>query len=206
MRISVMTVTVNIVIAAAFVVVLTLGGCTPSVRYTSERQTSPAADESPDSSQSTQSIQTAQSAQSTQAQPQRPSAPLPKPFSNASQKKLIQAAESYLGTPYRFGGMSRTGVDCSGFTGLVYSEVYGVNLPRTSAKMWKKGRAVSLNAARPGDLCFFSNSGKKGRIDHVGIYMGNNRFIHASSSGGVMYSNLKETYFSKRFAGIRRMH
>ena len=101
--------------------------------------------------------------------------------------------------------MSRTGVDCSGYTGLVYREVYGVYLPRTSAKMWKKGKPVPVNAARPGDLCFFRMRGKKGAIDHVGIYMGNNRFIHASTSSGVMYNNLKDDYYSKRFAGIRRV-
>jgi len=180
----------NTVTTAALAIALTLGGCSPSVRYTREQPSHPTEDES-------------RSSQSTQAQPQR--SPAPRPFSRTSQNKLVQAAESYLGTPYKFGGMSRTGVDCSGFAGLVYQEVYGVSLPRTSAKMWKKGRTVSVSVARPGDLCFFRISGKKGNIDHVGIYMGNNRFIHASSSGGVMYSNLNDAYFSKRFAGIRRM-
>jgi len=183
-------ITINFVTAAAFAVIaLTLSGCTPSVRYTRE-QSPRLADES---------------SQSTQTQPQQPSAPAPKAGSRASKNRLVQVAESYLGTPYKYGGMSRAGVDCSGYTGLVYREVYGVYLPRTSAKMWKKGRAVSVSAARPGDLCFFRMRGKKGKIDHVGIYMGNNRFIHASTSSGVMYSNLKDDYFSKRFAGIRRV-
>ncbi|MCL2690282.1 MAG: C40 family peptidase [Chitinispirillia bacterium] len=184
----------NIITAAAFVIIaLTLGGCSPSVRYTREQQ--------PQSSAAGSS----QSTQSTRTGPQQPSAQLPRPGSRASQNKLVQAAESYLGTPYKYGGMSRAGVDCSGYTVLVYREVYGVNLPRTSAKMWKKGRPLSVSAARPGDLCFFRMRGKKGKIDHVGIYMGNNRFIHASTSSGVMYNNLKDDYYSKRFAGIRRM-
>jgi cell wall-associated NlpC family hydrolase len=119
---------------------------------------------------------------------------------------LAQVSESYLGTPYKYGGTSRDGIDCSAFAGAVYREVYGVNLPRTSVKMWKKGKAVRLDAAKPGDLCFFRLGGKRGGIDHVGIYMGNNRFIHASTSSGVIYGELTDTYFSSRFAGIRRMH
>jgi cell wall-associated NlpC family hydrolase len=182
-------ITANIVTAAVFSIALIFSGCSPSVRYTREQP----------------SHSTVTSSQSTQTPPQNQSDPAPKYGSGDSQSKLVQAAESYLGTPYKYGAMGRNAVDCSGYVGLVYQEVYGVNLPRTSSKMWKKGKALPLSAARPGDLCFFSMSGKKGRIDHVGIYMGNNRFIHASTSGGVMYSGLNDNYLTKRFAGIRRV-
>jgi cell wall-associated NlpC family hydrolase len=111
---------------------------------------------------------------------------------------------AYIGVPYRYGGTSRNGFDCSGFVGAVYREVYGVSLRRTSGAMWKEGVSVPLSAARPGDLVFF-RGGSFGAIDHVGIYMGGNRFAHASTTGGVMYSSLKETYHAKRFAGVRRM-
>ena len=185
-------ITVNVVTAAAFAIALTLSGCSPAVRYTREQP-------------SNSTVMPTNPSQSTQTPPRNQSAAAPKYGFGASQNKLVQVAESYLGTPYKYGAMSANAVDCSGYVGLVYREVYGVNLPRTSSKMWKKGRALPVSAARPGDLCFFCMSGKKGRIDHVGIYMGNNRFIHASSSGGVMYSDLNDNYLSKRFAGIRRV-
>jgi cell wall-associated NlpC family hydrolase len=85
----------------------------------------------------------------------------------------------------------------------IYREVYGRGLPRTSAQMWEAGRPVSRSAARPGDLVFFRNRGR--HIDHVGIYLGNNRFAHASTSRGVVYDDLTSAYYAQRFAGIRRM-
>jgi cell wall-associated NlpC family hydrolase len=70
--------------------------------------------------------------------------------------------------------------------------------------MWEAGQPVPLSAARPGDLVFFKG-GSFGLIDHVGIYMGNSRFAHASTARGVVYSDLRETYYARRFAGVRRM-
>jgi cell wall-associated NlpC family hydrolase len=117
---------------------------------------------------------------------------------------LEEVITSYLGTPYKWGGTTPAGFDCSGFVLAVYREVYEITLPRTSAKMWKRGRKIPINAARPGDLVFFKG-GSFGTIDHVGIYMGNNRFAHSSTSSGVIYSGLNETYYARRFAGVRRM-
>jgi cell wall-associated NlpC family hydrolase len=109
-----------------------------------------------------------------------------------------------MGVPYRYGGTDRNGFDCSGFASAVYREVYGIQLKRTSGAMWKQGVPVALSAARPGDLVFF-RGGAFSTIDHVGIYMGGNRFAHSSTKYGVVYADLGETYYSRRFAGIRRM-
>lgn len=95
-------------------------------------------------------------------------------------------------------------MDCSGFVYLVYKQVYEVSLPRSSGKMWRLGRIVPPKLAKPGDLIFF-RSGFFNRINHVGIYMGDNRFVHASSTNGVIYSNMEDDYYSRRFAAIRRM-
>jgi len=120
------------------------------------------------------------------------------------EKRLEQVVSSYLGVPYKYGGTTRSGMDCSGFVSAVYREAYGIQLKRTSSAMWKDGTPVSIVTARPGDLVFFKG-GAFGTIDHVGIYMGRTRFVHASSKSGVVFANLKETYYARRFAGFRRM-
>jgi len=119
-------------------------------------------------------------------------------------RRLEQVVSSYIGVPYKYGGTTPSGFDCSGFASAVYREAYGIQLKRTSSAMWKDGSPVAISAARPGDLVFFK-SGTFGAIDHVGIYMGGDRFAHSSTKYGVIYSNLGETYYVKRFAGIRRM-
>jgi cell wall-associated NlpC family hydrolase len=118
--------------------------------------------------------------------------------------RLESVAASYIGTPYRYGGTTRAGLDCSGFVGAVYREVYNKTIPRSSSAIWKEGKPVSRSAARPGDLVFF-RGGSFGTIDHVGIYLSDDKFIHASTSRGVVYNNLNETYYSRRFAGIKRV-
>ena len=120
------------------------------------------------------------------------------------QARLKKIADSYLGTRYKNGGTSRKGVDCSGFVFLVFQELIGAAVPRSSGKLWKLGTTVSGPEARSGDLVFFRGGFFNG-INHVGIYMGNKTFIHASATGGVMYDGLDEAYYKKRFAGIRRI-
>ena len=127
----------------------------------------------------------------------------PAPSRAVAPRQLERAVNSYLGTPYRFGGSDRRGFDCSGFVQTIYREVYGRTLPRTSSRMFEAARPVTLNAARPGDLVFFRNN--FGPIDHVGIYMGGGKFAHSSNANGVIYSSLNEPYYSRRFAGIRRV-
>jgi cell wall-associated NlpC family hydrolase len=87
---------------------------------------------------------------------------------------------------------------------LVFQELIGAAVPRSSGKLWKLGTTVSGFEARPGDLVFFRGGFFNG-INHVGIYMGDKTFVHASTTGGVMYDGLDEAYYKKRFAGIRRI-
>ena len=120
-------------------------------------------------------------------------------------ERLDRIAESYIGTRYHRGGTNRhSGLDCSGLTILIYDELTGVRLPRKSSAMRRTGIEVSKDDLAPGDLVFFT-SGFFGDIDHVGIYLGDDRFIHSSSSKGVMYSKLSEDYFVNHYAGARRI-
>lgn len=118
--------------------------------------------------------------------------------------RLKKIVDSYLGTRYKNSGTSRKGVDCSGFVFLVFQELAHATFPRSSGKQWKLGEGVAIDEARSGDLVFFRGGIFNG-INHVGIYMGNNTFIHASNKNGVMYDTLDEDYYKKRFAGIRRI-
>lgn len=97
---------------------------------------------------------------------------------------IIDTAKKYIGVPYQWGGDSpATGFDCSGFVQYVFAQ-NGITLPRISAEQFKVGTPVELNNLKPGDLIFFSFA-KNGAVDHVGIYIGDNQFINASSSKGV---------------------
>jgi hypothetical protein len=118
--------------------------------------------------------------------------------------RLKKIAESYIGTRYKSGGMSRQGLDCSGYVCLVFKELNKAALPRSSKRLWKLGESISPSDARTGDLIFF-RGGLFGGINHVGIFMENSVFIHSSTSNGVIYSTLDEEYYKKHFAGIRRI-
>jgi hypothetical protein len=112
---------------------------------------------------------------------------------------VLETARRYLGTPYRYGGETPDGFDCSGFVMFVY-ERNGLRLPRATAEQYRSGRPVPRRALGPGDLVFFSISG--GRISHVGIYAGGGSFIHAPSSGKrVSYARLDNGYWKARYAG-----
>lgn len=115
-------------------------------------------------------------------------------------------AASLIGSPYRLGGTSpETGVDCSGFVGHVFSQVAGVTLPRDSRAISEAGEPLAKDELRPGDLVFFNTL--KRPFSHVGIYLGDDRFVHAASSrtGVVMVSNLNDRYWRSRFDGARRV-
>ncbi|MBD3392416.1 MAG: hypothetical protein GF418_10090 [Chitinivibrionales bacterium] len=118
--------------------------------------------------------------------------------------RLAAIIDKYLGTPYRYGGEGRRGMDCSGFVNVVFTELNQARMPRSSRAMSRLGRPVPRGRARPGDLVFF-RGGFLNRINHVGIYAGNGRFAHASRSRGVIYSSLDTEYYRKHFAGIRRV-
>jgi cell wall-associated NlpC family hydrolase len=117
---------------------------------------------------------------------------------------ILDFARSMAGTPYRYGAASRSGTDCSGFA-LQVMRQGGVKMPRTAAEQSRKGQKVSGGDLKAGDLVFFHPS-RGSRISHVGIYMGNGKFIHASSGGGkVQVNSLNDKYYKKNFATARRV-
>lgn len=124
--------------------------------------------------------------------------------SAASSNALLKRALAYQGVRYRWGGMSRSGVDCSGFTSVVFLS-QGIKLPRTALQQSRIGAAVSQSDLQAGDLVFFrTNRGV--RINHVGIYVGNRKFIHAATGGGhVMISDLDDKYYKRCYATARRV-
>lgn len=118
---------------------------------------------------------------------------------------LLKRGLALLGTPYRWGGSSpEAGFDCSGLVGYVFRTALGIDLPRVSREMAQDGEKVDRGALVPGDLVFFGRRGK--RVDHVGIYIGEGRFLHAPRSGrDVTVSELDTGYWSGRFLQARRV-
>jgi len=116
---------------------------------------------------------------------------------------IIKTAKSFIGVPYRWGGSSyKKGFDCSGLTMAVY-RLNGLNLPRSSREQWKAGKPVKRRQLLKGDLVFFATSGGR-RISHVGIYTGNNQFIHASGRGRkILKASLLSKYYKTRYVGAR---
>ena len=124
------------------------------------------------------------------------------------QQKIISTARTFIGTPYKWGGTTRSGMDCSGL--LVTSfRAAGINLPRTSDEQSDYGRSVSIYELQPGDLVFFAANKRRGKITHVGMITevrGRKEvmFIHASSSLGVVESNLHSDYYRKIYRKAQR--
>ncbi|EAY5298657.1 C40 family peptidase [Salmonella enterica] len=117
---------------------------------------------------------------------------------------LNDQLQSWRGTPYRYGGMSRRGVDCSGFVVVTMRDKFDLQLPRDTREQSKIGTRIDKDELLPGDLVFFkTGSGESGL--HVGIYDTNNEFIHASTSRGVMRSSLDNVYWRKSFWQARRI-
>jgi cell wall-associated NlpC family hydrolase len=118
---------------------------------------------------------------------------------------LVMQAMGFLGVPYRYGGNSpETGLDCSGLVRLVYEQSLGKVLPRRAADQAQASVAIDSNELRPGDLVFFNTMRRA--FSHVGIYVGDGKFIHAPSSGGkVRVESMRTRYWSSRFNGARRV-
>ena len=124
----------------------------------------------------------------------------------ATPNRLARVVEGYLGIPYKWGGTTRAGMDCSAFTRAIFRETYGVELPRTSKQMYGVGRAITQKQdLKPGDLVFFKNTYSGPGVSHVGIYLGEGRFAHASSSKGGTITPLDNPYFHPRYIGARRV-
>jgi len=115
---------------------------------------------------------------------------------------MDQVIDKTIGTKYVSGGVSTNGFDCSGFTMYVFDKI-GIDLPHQSGSQYQMGTAVSRSDLRAGDLLFFNTSGKG--VSHVGIYVGDGKFAHASSSRGVTISNLSDSYYVNRYVGAKRI-
>lgn len=125
--------------------------------------------------------------------------------SASPRQRIVQVARSYLGTPYRYGGCDRQGMDCSGFVWRTYQEAVGLQLPRTAEAQAQQGRRVPLDKIRPGDLVFFREPKRK-KVAHVGIVVGRDgRFVHASTSKGVREDRLDDPYWRARVVEARRL-
>ncbi len=125
----------------------------------------------------------------------------------ARQQAIVRTAQSYLGTPYKHGGTSRKGIDCSGLSCQVYREAVGISLPRTADAQATVGEKVSLSEAQVGDLVFFREP-KAQKITHVGILISDGktgRFIHASTRAGVREDSLHDPHWKARLVAIRRV-
>jgi probable lipoprotein NlpC len=120
---------------------------------------------------------------------------------------VLNAAGKYEHTPYRYGGLDRRGLDCSGLVYVSFQDALGVAVPRNTGGLYSWAEKISIEDANPGDLVFFKTTGN-GNVSHVGIFAGGRRFIHAASEGpvtGVMYSSLDERYWSRTYAGAGRV-
>ena len=119
--------------------------------------------------------------------------------------RLISAAESFLGTPYRYAGLDKSGMDCSGLVYTSFREALNVLVPRTAETIYNWTEKITTNELQPGDLVFFITTAQK--ISHLGIYTGEGRFIHSASEGpqtGVIYSGLDESYWKRTYYGAGR--
>jgi cell wall-associated NlpC family hydrolase len=117
---------------------------------------------------------------------------------------LLQKIDEWWGTPYALGGSSKRGVDCSYFTLDVMNAIYNTNLKRTAAEQYTQSEKIDWSDLKEGDLIFFKTDGSRS-ISHVGIYMTNNKFAHASTSQGVTISDLSEPYWQKRLYSLGRV-
>ena len=122
-----------------------------------------------------------------------------------TREKILLEIISYLDTPYKYGGVDRNGIDCSAFTLHVFNTAIGLELPRTSSEQFNFGELISSRSDLAfGDLLFF-NTTRRSYPGHVGIYIGENLFAHASRSLGVTVSSLESSYYKKRYIGARRI-
>jgi lipoprotein Spr len=111
--------------------------------------------------------------------------------------RLYELVSDWLGTPYSYAGDSRSGIDCSGFVSVLYSQVFNTELQGGSRDIFTKCEALNRDDLREGDMVFFKIH--PSRISHVGVYLGQNKFAHASTQSGVIISDLDEPYYQHRF-------
>ncbi|MDE5786572.1 MAG: C40 family peptidase, partial [Duncaniella sp.] len=122
----------------------------------------------------------------------------------STSRALLTEAKKWLGTPYKYGGEDKSGVDCSGLVLSVFRDALNIKLPRSSSKQKEFSSDISKRDLIPGDLLFFATTGG-GKVSHVGMYIGEGKMVHSSTSRGVMVSRIEEDYFVKTFAGAGRV-
>jgi lipoprotein Spr len=115
---------------------------------------------------------------------------------------LFQFIDEWWSTPYHYGGTGKKGIDCSALTGLLLSSVYAVALPRTAREQYGATQKISTEELTEGDLVFFNT---RGGVSHVGLYLSNDYFVHASVANGVTISSLNETYYNNKYIGAGRI-
>lgn len=120
---------------------------------------------------------------------------------SVSNISLFAFIDEWWATSYRYGGSTKKGIDCSALTSLLLSTVYAIGVPRTARDQYAASDKISREDMQEGDLVFFNT---RGGISHVGVYLSNDRFVHASTSSGVTISSLNDDYYSKRFIGAGR--
>jgi len=121
-------------------------------------------------------------------------------YSSAIRYELLEKIYEWLGTRYRYGGISRRGIDCSGFTQRVMQSVLSVNIPRVSRRQATALVRIGKDSLQFGDLIFFTGTNRKiRRVGHVGIYIGNGVFAHSSTGRGVVFSHLSDGHYRERF-------
>lgn len=135
--------------------------------------------------------------------PKAPRSPGERSVSAVPAESWQREADRWIGTPYHRGGDGKEGADCSGFVQQVFLRVARVGLPRTTRDQYLVGFEVGRSDLSPGDLVFFDTLGSG--VSHVGVMVGGDRFAHASTSKGVIYSRLSETYWNQRYRGARRL-
>ncbi|HGN1705946.1 TPA: bifunctional murein DD-endopeptidase/murein LD-carboxypeptidase [Providencia rettgeri] len=119
-----------------------------------------------------------------------------------TKSKIMKQYANWKGVAYRLGGTTKSGIDCSSFVQRTFFEQFGVELPRTTSEQESSGKSVKRNNLKAGDLVLFK-TGR--RMKHVGIYIGDDKFVHASTSNGVIVSEMTNTYWSKRYYASRRI-
>jgi lipoprotein Spr len=125
-------------------------------------------------------------------------------LSKESNLLLYDTLVNWLGTPYKYAGNCDRGIDCSGFVNVLCDRVYGKKLgARNSAEIYSLINKITRDDLKEGDLVFFNT--RKRRISHIGLYLGDNKFVHSSTSRGVIISDLNEEYYKRRFAGAGRL-
>ncbi|PHR56391.1 MAG: hypothetical protein COA44_08525 [Arcobacter sp.] len=121
---------------------------------------------------------------------------------NSTLNKIYAQYRQWKGTPYKYGGLTKGGVDCSGFVLQSYKKLFNIRLPRSTKDQVKKGKRVYINQLHAGDLVFFKTGWN---VRHVGIYLEKGKFAHASSSKGVIISNMHTGYWKKNYWQARRL-